>query len=143
MQYHVVANETLYSDAYHPHIDDAAGEEGHHHGRKPGHDLRPVHLDLPTLLEGKSLSVDVASFYGWRNIRVNGYNDVLVRDGVARDGVLHVPARIIVPPKKGGEEEGEMGVSDVETVEEFVARFEGEGEGQREKGKGWWEGFEL
>ena len=138
LQYHVVANQTLYSDEYYPHIDEQSMNDGHH--KKPHHDMRPVHLDMETLLEGKSLSVDVANFYGFRNIRINGYNDVHVRDGVARDGVLHVPGHVIVPPKKAGDDD-HMGVADDETVEEFISRFDGLGE--KKKSFGWWEEFEL
>lgn len=151
LQYHVVANQTLYSDEYYPYVD-GMGEEGHrkkkgkHHDtphREPHHDMRPVHLDMETLLEGKCLSVDVANFYGFRNIRINGYNDVHVRDGIARDGVLHVPGHIIIPPKKAGEDDDYMGVAEDETVEEFIKRFEGLGERRKEKSLGWWEEFEL
>lgn len=140
LQYHVVANQTLYSDEYYPYIDEKPSDKDHH--RKGHNDMRPIHLDLETLLEGKSLSVDVANFYGFRNIRINGYNDVHVRDGVSKDGVLHVPGHIIVPPKKAGDDDGHMGAVEDETLEEFISRFDGLGKEEKKKFE-WWEEFEL
>lgn len=74
---------------------------------------------MPTLLEEKSLSIDVARYGGWIDIKINGFASVTVQDGVARDGVVHVVSSVLVPPKTPGMagEEGEMG------IEEFKERL--------------------
>jgi Fasciclin domain len=81
------------------------------------------HVDLPTLLGEKSLSIDVARYGGFISIKINGFASVAVQDGVARDGVIHVVSSVLIPPKTPGgkeevlEEEGEM------DVEEFKQRL--------------------
>jgi hypothetical protein len=63
LKYHVVANQTLYSDAFYKAKDV---EEKGCHGREEGEvgeeDIPKgyFHVDLPTLLDEKSLSIDVA-----------------------------------------------------------------------------------
>jgi len=63
-----------------------------------------IHLqvDLPTLLEGRSLSVDVARYGRFITIKINGFNRVAIADGVAKDGVIHVVGNVIIPPKEVG-----------------------------------------
>ncbi|KAI1427400.1 FAS1 domain-containing protein [Xylaria sp. FL1777] len=114
LKYHIVVNETLYSDAYYgvkdrsedlfpqpasvfASNDDEDGlSESESGGQQNGH----FHVDLPTLLEGKSLSIDIARFYGLINIRINGYAKVAVEDGVALDGVVQVVSSVLFPPRK-------------------------------------------
>ena len=60
------------------------------------------HVDLPTLLGDKSLSIDVARWGGFIKIKINGYNTVAVQDGIAKDGVIHVPSAVLIPPKTPG-----------------------------------------
>lgn len=76
-----------------------------------------MHFDLPTLLEGKSLSVDIGSFAGFLSYRINGFSDVSILDGVARDGVIEVVSSVLIPPKSPGDKAVEV-TADMD-VEEF------------------------
>jgi len=115
MQYHIVANHTMYSDAYFMNDEDE-GMDGK--GKAPGPDF---HVDLPTLLRGQSLSVDIKRWGRVIDVRVNGFLSVEVVDGVAMDGVVHVLGDVLLPPKDPRREPRD---GDSE-VEEFKARFEG------------------
>lgn len=88
--YHVVDDITLYSDA----IYKSAEARGGHRIPKGVY-----HVDLPTALEGKSLSVDVARYGRLIEIKINGFNRVAVSDGIAADGVIHVVNSLLIPPK--------------------------------------------
>ncbi|RYC61457.1 hypothetical protein CHU98_g4764 [Xylaria longipes] len=133
LKYHVVANETLYSDTYYGvegGVEDLlplegedfatgeSGKSGSGSGRN-GH----FHIDMPTLLEDKSLSIDIARWLRFINMRINGYQNVAIQDGCALDGVVHVVSSVLIPPhehKRGGawtEEDGEI------SVEELVERL--------------------
>lgn len=90
LKYHVVANQTLYSDAYYK-ADDA---------KQVSIPKGLYHIDLPTLLEDKSLSVDVARYGGFISIKVNGFSSVTIEDGVAKDGVIQVISNVLIPPKE-------------------------------------------
>ena len=92
LQYHVVPNRTLYSDAYYEADAKAA------HKIPKGH----FHVDLPTLLEDKSLSVDIGRFGRLITIRVNAFNSVSTEDGIAADGVIQVLSSVLIPPKSVG-----------------------------------------
>jgi uncharacterized surface protein with fasciclin (FAS1) repeats len=107
--YHAAPNFTLYSDAYYP-------PEG-----QTSIPRRRFHVDLETGLKGKSLSVDVARFGRLVDIRVNGFNHVSVKDGIAKDGVIQVIPSILIPPKTPGAFEES---SDELTVEELKERLE-------------------
>lgn len=110
--YHSVPDITLYSDA----IYKAKKEDAPHHGPPKG----LFHIDLPTGLEDKSLSVDIARYGRLITIKINGFSRVSVADGVAYDGVLHVLNNVLIPPKTPGG----SGVADESMeVEEFKARF--------------------
>lgn len=128
LKYHIVANQTLYSDAFYPEKD----------GSDDGAEHRPFHIDLPTLLADKSLAVDIVRYGGFINIRVNAYTDVAVQDGVAKDGVIQVPRNVLIPPKTRG---GEAYRGEELGVEDFKSRFEGlvEEEEEEEEEKAWWE----
>lgn len=112
LQYHVVANQTLYSDAFYQKSDPEDGE-----GRQEGIPKGFFHVDLPTLLGDKSLSVDVARYGGFISIKINGFANVAVQDGVAKDGVVQVVSSVLIPPKTPGalalEVEEEMGVEEL------------------------------
>ncbi|KAI9817561.1 MAG: hypothetical protein M1827_001173 [Pycnora praestabilis] len=92
LQYHVVANQTLYSDAYYK--ADAEAQGGVPKGL--------FHVDLPTLLEDKSLSIDVARYGRLISIKINGFSNVETQNGIAKDGVIHVVSSVLIPPKKLG-----------------------------------------
>jgi len=100
LKYHVVANQTLYSDAFYRSDSTSVKTEP-----EKGH----FHVDLPTLLDDKSLSIDVARWGGWITMKINGFNSVSVQDGIAKDGVIHVVSSVLIPPKTpgGASEEGE------------------------------------
>ncbi|KAK5626830.1 hypothetical protein RRF57_002545 [Xylaria bambusicola] len=124
LKYHVVMNETLYSDAYYgqkgqtedifaqltPDDDESATGDS-----KNGH----FHVDLPTLLDGKHLSIDIARFYGFITMTINGGAKVAVEDGVCLDGVIHVMGSVLFPPRKPGsgaswtEADGEISVREL------------------------------
>ncbi|OBT58666.1 hypothetical protein VE04_01098 [Pseudogymnoascus sp. 24MN13] len=111
LKYHIVANQTLYSDAF-------------YHSKKYIPVGVPLHVDLPTLLEGKSLGIDIARFGRLINVRINGYTDVAVQDGIARNGVLQIPRHVLIPPKAPGDYEVEVEAEAGDmTVEDFTSRF--------------------
>jgi uncharacterized surface protein with fasciclin (FAS1) repeats len=137
IKYHVVVNETLYSDAYYGLKEPSEAEDmftpldskdksvsnGLESSSHNGH----FHVDLPTLLGDKSLSIDIARWYGVINIRINGYTNVAIEDGVARDGVVQVLNSVLIPPheaKREGawtEEDGEIPVEElIERLKPFV-----------------------
>merc|ERR1712098_980495 len=60
LKYHVVANQTLYSDAFYKEKSSSGEGEVGEDGIPKGY----FHVDLPTLLEDKSLSIDVARYGG-------------------------------------------------------------------------------
>ncbi|KAF2177199.1 FAS1 domain-containing protein [Zopfia rhizophila CBS 207.26] len=113
LEYHIVVNQTFYSDAFY----DASSDDMHT-DRPPS-----FHFDLPTMLHGRPLAVDVARYGPFISIRINGFSRVTVHDGVASDGVIQVVSDVLVPPKKAGEHDinwkgEEMG------VEEFKERID-------------------
>ncbi|KAK6956252.1 hypothetical protein Daesc_001526 [Daldinia eschscholtzii] len=154
LAYHIVANETLYSDAYYgpkaagfaPSLDlayhhpsststtpsdnirdgDGDGEEEDGAGIKGA---KHYHLDLPSLLGDAHLAVDITRWYGFITIKVNGRVPVSIQDGLARNGVLQVVDHILIPPhnhKKGGAAAAAWD-GEVEgeiSVEELVERLE-------------------
>ena len=110
LEYHLVADITLYSDAIYMAETESQGvPKGQYH------------IDLPTALEDKTLSVDIARFGRLITIKVNGYTRVTVSDGIAKDGVIQVVSDVLIPPKKPG-----MPDMDVEemTVEGLKERLE-------------------
>ncbi|KAI0913782.1 FAS1 domain-containing protein [Ustulina deusta] len=131
LKYHIVVNETLYSDAYYgvdghsedilPPFESESGESGE---KLNGH----FHIDLPTLLEGQSLSVDIARFFGLITIHVNGRGRVAFEDACARDGVVQVVSSVLFPPHEGrkpkagwSEEDGEISVEElIEILRPYV-----------------------
>jgi uncharacterized surface protein with fasciclin (FAS1) repeats len=119
LEYHVVPDNTLYSDAYYK-----ASPEDELINTRTG--LK--HVDLPTLLDDRSLSIDIARWGGFIEIKINGFNRVDVQDVVAEDGVIHVLTNVIVPPKKLGGEDvywkgEELSVDDLkERLEPFVPK---------------------
>ncbi|KAL1871120.1 hypothetical protein Daus18300_004865 [Diaporthe australafricana] len=128
LKYHVVANETVYSDAYYSSGEeqgDGSSETRDDVGR--GH----YHLDLPTLLGDKRLALDVAMWAGFIRLKINGYIPIAVQDGIAKNGVIHVPANVLIPPHKHGKESVDGEIS----VEELKERLAGYVEGHEEEGE--------
>lgn len=123
LEYHVVPANTLYSDAYYKAKDDkeAASASDIPKGL--------FHVDLPTLLKGRGLSVDIARYGGFISIKINGFATVAVQDGIAEDGVIHVTRDVLIPPKQlsGAKFEqwdgSELSVDELkERLEPFVAK---------------------
>ena len=119
LEYHVVPERTLYSDAYYgPEEDEDTNRP--HRGPKKGQ----YHFDFPTLLKDRSLSIDVGRYGRLIEIRINGFARVAVSDGVAKDGVIQDVSSVLIPPK-GSEGHDEALIADGElTVEELIARLE-------------------
>lgn len=101
LKYHIVVNETLYSDAFYPTEKhkgrDDSGYDGKAFAFDDGeadiekkqkyydHDSLPRdrwHIDLATLLDERSISVDVRRFMGLIGMIVNGWVRVSIQDGV-------------------------------------------------------------
>jgi uncharacterized surface protein with fasciclin (FAS1) repeats len=122
LKYQIVANTTLYSNALYGTSADG-GEAGEQSAERS-------HYELATLLEGKSIGVDVSRWGPLVKIRVNGYVPVVIRDGIAKNGVIQVVGSIPIPPHKHGkgaeqQEVGEIDVEDLkERLEEYVDREE-------------------
>jgi len=112
--YHASDNITLYSDAIYKSGSEA--NSGPPHKVPKGF----IHVDLPTGLEGKSLSIDIARYGRLITIKINGFTRVAVSDGIAADGVIHVVPNVLIPPKTPGA----LGVAEDDMdLEEFKARF--------------------
>ncbi|KAL8839799.1 MAG: hypothetical protein Q9176_004202 [Flavoplaca citrina] len=120
LEYHVVANQTLYSDAYYA-VDSAESQDI---------PKGTFHIDLPTLLKDKSLNVNVARYGRIIIIRINGFSQVTIEDGIAADGVIQVVSDVLIPPKRIDRMEQhyqgeELTVEDLkERLEPFVENFE-------------------
>jgi uncharacterized surface protein with fasciclin (FAS1) repeats len=118
LEYHMVVNQTLYTDAFF----DATSDEDDEAAMSPPY----YHYDLPTVLKGKYLAVDVARYGPFVSIRINGFSRVTVHDGVASDGVIQVVSDVIVPPRNAADGEvfwmgEEMSVEDLkERLAPFV-----------------------
>lgn len=111
--YHVADDITLYSDAIYK--EDSAAAPPHHKIPKS-----IIHVDLPTGLKGKSLSIDIARFGRFVTIKINGFTKVSVTDGIAKDGVIHVLSNVLIPPKTPG---ASSVADDNMTLEEFKSRL--------------------
>jgi uncharacterized surface protein with fasciclin (FAS1) repeats len=125
LEYHVVPHHTLYSDAYYQpkssKDDDDMAED-----IPKGY----FHVDLPTLLKDRSLSIDIGRYGGWISMKINGFSSVSVQDGVAEDGVLHVVSSVLIPPKHVGGEMVQWDGAELteeelkERLEPFVAKMD-------------------
>ncbi|KAL2017062.1 hypothetical protein VTK56DRAFT_2635 [Thermocarpiscus australiensis] len=128
VKYHVVVNQTLYSDAFYR--GKGRNGDGDGDGDEEGADRSGRyywHVDLPSLLDDKPLSVDVREWRGFVSIVVNGFVRVAVRDGVADDGVIQAVEHVLIPPHRhrGRHGPGEGGdESEDISVEELKRRLE-------------------
>jgi len=118
LKYHIVANQTLYSDAFYKAKDAESKvvDEVDMEGIPKGY----FHVDLPTLLNDKSLSIDVARYGGLISIKINGFSSVAIQDGIAKDGVIHVVSSVLIPPKTPG---GASYMGEEMTVEDLKERL--------------------
>lgn len=113
LKYHIVPDETVYSDAYYSSSDSEARDDV---GR--GH----YHLDVPTLLEEKNLAIDISRFAGFIRVKLNGYIPITVQDAIAKNGVVHLPGRVLIPPHKHDKRNSEEAGKDI-SVEELMERL--------------------
>lgn len=139
MQYHIVPNRTLYSDVLYGMNGKAHGLfSGHGNGNGYGGKGRSkgdsgleeeyANVRLRTLLKKRDLEVDVKKGLGEVEMRVNGFGRVGRLDLLARDGVVHVLDRVLVPPRKiQHKDEGKDGEELM--INELVERLDGCGYG--------------
>lgn len=116
LKYHIVVNQTLYTDAFYDaskkHQDEETAAD------RPGN----YHYNLPTVLDDKYLAVDVARYGPFVEIRINAFSRVTVHDGVASDGVIQVVSDVLIPPKSANGEQI-MWQGEELSVEEFKERL--------------------
>lgn len=114
LKYQIVANVTLYTDEVYW-SDEAPGAESRKHD----------HFDLVTLLQEKHVAVDVDRFGPFVTMKVNGEGRVIVRDMVAKNGVIQVVDRVPLPPHEHHDGEGEVSVESlVESLWDYVQEDE-------------------
>jgi uncharacterized surface protein with fasciclin (FAS1) repeats len=114
LEYHIVVDQTLYSDAFYDQISKDATA-----ATRPPY----YHFDMPTVLNDKYLAVDVTRYGPFVSIRINGFSRVTVHDGVASDGVIQVVSDVLVPPKNADGEQVQWQGEEM-SVEEFKQRLE-------------------
>ena len=85
LRYHVVANETLYSDAYYQHQRERGGDKDR---REKGYgDMFPggnYNVHMRTELGEKCVAVAIRRWMGMISMTVNGWIPVSVQDGIRR-----------------------------------------------------------
>jgi len=121
LEYHIVVNNTMYSDAYSFEDKDDAEMDG-----EPWIDDGGFHVQLPTLLKGRTLRVDTRRWGRLMTVLINGLNRVQVLDGIAKDGVIQVLSNVLIPPVKAN---GKEWVDKEMSVDEFKEHFDGYGGG--------------
>jgi uncharacterized surface protein with fasciclin (FAS1) repeats len=119
LEYHIVANQTLYSDALVS--TDATEEANRPHPKAPKWSL--YHYHLPTLL-GKPLVIDVSRWGRFISIKINAINRVAVQDGIAKDGVIQLLSSVLIPPKPGHKSLPDSSEEPELTVEELKERLD-------------------
>lgn len=115
LEYHAVLNQTLYSDAFY----DSKKDESEDIAARPPY----YHYDLPTVLKGKYLAVDVARYGPFVSIRINGFSRVTIHDGVASDGVIQVVSDVLIPPKNAASGEQVFWKGEEMSVEDLKERL--------------------
>ncbi|KAJ5611107.1 hypothetical protein N7510_007826 [Penicillium lagena] len=150
LEYHVVRNQTLYSDVWY---NEAGKIERLRNPLPPSSLSSPsppsdafllaqltknanlpqlsTLIELPTMLGNRTIAVDIKQRGPFSKFMVNGYQHIVVAtDGVARDGSIIVLDNVLIPSKKGARHassrrryfyDGDM----CDTLEEFKARFAG------------------
>lgn len=119
LEYHIVVNQTLYTDAFYDASKKHSDEDEDSASDRPGN----FHYDFPTALEDKYLAVDVARYGPFVEIRINAFSRVTVHDGVASDGVIQVVSDVLIPPKSADGGELVMWQGEELSVEEFKERL--------------------
>lgn len=109
LKYHIVPNATVYSDT----IYDKTSNDAE--GAMALDAKESKHFDLATLLDEAHLGVDIGKIWGFLTIRINGFVNVAIQDGIAKNGVIHVVDKVLLPPRK----HGENGISDDDDNEDI------------------------
>ncbi|CAF3455639.1 hypothetical protein SNK03_005407 [Fusarium graminearum] len=128
LKYQIVPNITLYSDEiYYSDEKQTLKKKGLGHGGD-------FHIELPTLLE-RGVGVDVHTFKSWTTIVLNGHNVIGFNDAVGKNGVIHVPKTIPIPPHRRGEHpsevDGEISVEELkERLQDYVEEDDSESDWQ-------------
>jgi len=106
LEYHIVINATLYSDAYYksktasPHDIPGFTVEADQMSLPP---IKRRHASPQSLLPNRTIEVDVVTWMEFSEMSINrGKSCVMVQDGIASDGVVHVVGSVLIPPKYGG-----------------------------------------
>lgn len=116
LKYHIVANATLYTDAFYDETTSNRDVSDEATGKRE-------HFDLVTLLHDLHVSVDIVEWASFKIVTVNGFSGLKIRDGVAKNGVVHVLDRVLIPPHKHkSHEEAEMLDREI-SVEELTERL--------------------
>lgn len=92
MLYHMVSDQTLYSDAYYEAKTKSVASSSVPKGY--------FHYELTTAFEDRKLSIDVGRYGRLINIKINGFSDVTIEDGIADDGVIQAVSSVLIPPYK-------------------------------------------
>ncbi|KAJ3533420.1 hypothetical protein NM208_g7994 [Fusarium decemcellulare] len=133
LKYQIVPNTTVYSDEIY-----YGDEDAEKNAKKRSKNLKTTgnfHIELPTLLEEKSVGVDIHSWKGWTSIVVNGAVAVGFQDAIGKNGVIQVVKNVPIPPYKKQPHasviDGEIEVEDLmERLQDYVEVEEDEDESQ-------------
>lgn len=106
----------MYSDAYFFGGRDDDGLQVEQVDREVSTRAPDTHIDLPTMLPGRSLSIDISRWGRWITVKINGVTTVKVVDIIAKDGVIHELDDLLLPFKLDENEEL--------TVDKFKAHFD-------------------
>jgi len=82
LRYHVVANETLYSDAYYEHPRDRAGRDRRERGYGDMFPGGNYNVHMRTELGDKCVGVAIRRWMGMISMTLNGWIPVSVQDGI-------------------------------------------------------------
>ena len=115
----------MYSDAFYRPGDDNNSTIFKREADRPHHGVPKgfFHVDLETLLEDKSLSINIFRYGRLIEIKINGFSRVVISDGVASNGVIHVVSDVLIPPKQLNGADEEQYDQEL-TLEEFKERLE-------------------
>lgn len=130
LRYHGVPNVDFYTDEVYDGSDDGDDDDEKNVELKK-RDSKVQggreHFEFKTFLKDTHLSVDVGKFAGLKFVKLNGFVNIKIRDGVAKDGVVHVVDQVLIPPHKHGKEgmeaERQGGEMSVEELMERVGPY--------------------
>lgn len=112
VKYHVAPNATLYTDAFY----DKTGTDEE---KMMSHQ----HFEVKTLLKGASVGVDIGKWGIFSRMKVNGFAGVPVDDVPAKNAVIHVVDRVLIPPHRHGHAEEQVQEDEEMSVDELKERL--------------------